>query len=260
MKSENSTSSTIDQHYISGNYWSERQDSDSTYKVDLLDSFLQKINLNLENISESSQLTISEVGCGQGAFLFPLVEFLTRKQIKFRATGYDIATQAIELAKSKNKYPEDTLCFAVGSNESIPSRQDIIFVMDVLEHVDNPFLFLESLQEKSKYLIIHLPIEQSFFHLLFNTPTSSYKTFKHIHFFSWETANILIQESSSSLVNYQFTPASKASLKLNGKWRVKCFRTLRYLLYQINPDLASILMGGSVLLLLKSNLSVSEKI
>jgi SAM-dependent methyltransferase len=253
MEFDNTESSKIEQHYTGGNYWSNREDSDASYKIDLLDSFLQTINLDLYHVSDKECLTISEIGCGQGAFLFPLANYLTEKQIAFKLTGYDIASQAIELAKSRNKYSEKSLSFCVGSSERVAGQQDIIFIMDVLEHVANPILFLEDFKGKSKYLIIHLPIEQSLFHLLFSIPNVSYKTFKHIHFFSWETANILIKETPFSLVNYQFTAASKISLTAPGSLPIRIFRILRYIIYQISPKFASMVMGGSVLLLLENN-------
>lgn len=246
-KIQNIPENNIVEHYISGDYWKNRENSDSTYKIALLESLIQKYKIVLP-----SPLKIAEVGCGQGAFLLPLADRLNRKQIEYRLFGYDIAADAIALAQSRNPHG-DRLSFAVGSAEDIPAQLDAIFCMDVLEHVENPFAFLRSLAGKSTYVILHLPIEQSFGHLLRRCTSTSYQTFQHIHFYSWETARILIDISPFELVGYQFTADAEVSLKVPGSLMTKFLRIIRYFIYKINPNLAAILSGGSVLLLLKNS-------
>jgi len=236
--------SQASEHYTKGYYWSQRQDSDSTYKVDLVESLLRKSKVHL-----SESVKIAEIGCGQGAFLFPFVRYLYKLKIDYQAFGYDISSQAITLAKSRNS--DSKLSFFTGSDESVPTGLDIIFCMDVLEHVENPWEMLRGLSLKSKYVIVHLPLEHSIGHLFFSTPLKSYETFKHIHFFSWTTAKLLIKDSPFTLLDYQFTASTDASLKLGGNFLTRTLRFVRYLLYKSNPDLAVTIGGGSVLLLLE---------
>lgn len=235
------------EHYTSGDYWQNREKSESTYKVHLVDSLIKKSHLNL-----SPHIKAAELGCGQGAFLFPFADFLEKHDLDYQLLGYDISTPAINLAQSRNQHPENKLKFLTGSANDLPNGLDFIFCMDVIEHVENPFEFLRNLSNKSKYLILHLPIEHSIGHLLMRNPTQSYNTFKHIHFFSWESANLLIKESQFELVNYQFTAASDVVLNMPGSFKIKLSRWLRYFAYQLNPQIAAIVGGGSVLLLLQN--------
>lgn len=129
---------------------------------------------------------------------------------------------------------------------------DIVFCMDVIEHLEEPYQLFRSLREKTLYLIIHLPLEQSICHLLLKKPSTSYINLGHLHFFSWETANILIKHSSFEIVDYQFTSPA-ISLKILSKDIKKFYHLFRYSVYKINPSLAAILFGGSVMLLLKNN-------
>ncbi|MEH1913987.1 class I SAM-dependent methyltransferase [Nostoc sp.] len=247
MNQSSNNLTQVSDHYTSGAYWLEHQNSDSTYKVRLLESLLEKSQLSL-----SSTLKAAEIGCGQGAFLFPFANYLENQKIQCKLLGYDISSQAILLAKEKNKHSEDTLSFFIGSAENIPDGLDFIFCMDVLEHVENPWELLRSLSSKSKYLILHLPIEQSIGHMLMQSPSHSYKTFRHIHFYSWETAKILFQESPFKLLNYQFTAASNVSLKIAASPMIRLLRLIRYFAYKFNPHLATMLGGGAVLLLLEN--------
>ena len=184
------------EYYTKGSYWENRQDSKSDYKVRLVEYILKKYKISL-----FSGLKAAEIGCGQGAFLFPLSEYLEKEEIQYQLLGYDVSPQAINLANVRNlSSSNDKVSFLVGSAADIPSNLDFIFCMDVLEHVEDPFQFLRELSSKSKYLILHLPIEHSIGHLIMQTPSQSYRTFQHIHFYSWETAKLLINESPFHLL------------------------------------------------------------
>jgi SAM-dependent methyltransferase len=102
-------------YYTSGDYWQGLEDTDSTYKVDVVDSLLQQYKIPL-----STQIKAAEVGCGQGAFLFPLAEYFDQKKINYQLQGYDISPQAINLAQAKNKNL-DKLLFTIGSTDDIPT-------------------------------------------------------------------------------------------------------------------------------------------
>lgn len=244
--------------YTSGVYWEEHRDVDSSYKVELLNVFLEKLE-EQRNFLLPKSLKLAEIGCGTGAFLFPLAESLTKKGFEFECVGYDISDLAINIANSRNISSESRLTFFTGSAEDLPSGFDIIYVIDVLEHLENPFSFLQNLYGKSKYLIVHLPIEQSVVHLLAKTPISSHQLYRHIHFFSWESAKILIQESPYNLMDFQFGSSCDRILTMDGSFVVNLFRRIKYFMYKFIPNLAPIIGGGSVLILLEpKNLGVTH--
>ena len=47
------------------------------------------------------------------------------------------------------------------SIEGINKKFDIILCADVLEHVENPYLFLRNIKKKSKFQIFHVPLDLS---------------------------------------------------------------------------------------------------
>jgi hypothetical protein len=244
---ENVVTKTAADYYTSDEFWNDYEDSDSSYKVWIFDSLLKKSCLKLPHF-----INAAEIGCGQGAFLFPLVNYFNDKEVQFKLQGYDISPKAISLAMSKSKFPEQLLSFHSSSAESIPDGLDFIFCIDVLEHVENPWEILRNLALKSEYLILHLPIEQSIGHLFGHSPTRSNHNFNHIHFYSWETAKLMIQESPFEIVEYLFTPASDIVLSMKANAIVKLLRIFRYFFYKLNPKVASIFCGGSVMMLLRN--------
>jgi ubiquinone/menaquinone biosynthesis C-methylase UbiE len=54
---------------------------------------LSKFNINI-----SQGIRAAEIGCGQGAFLFPFAKYCYTNNIPFKLDGYDIAFNAIQLA------------------------------------------------------------------------------------------------------------------------------------------------------------------
>lgn len=232
-------------YYTSGHYWEKYADSDSSCKVDLVAHLFEKYP-----ILAGSWIHAAEVGCGQGAFLFPLAKRFKDKSIPFDLIGYDISPDAIEIAKKRGNAFGDNLKFSVGSAGDVRNGLDIIFVMDVLEHVENPYQFLRDLAGKSKYLLVHLPIEHSIAHLLMRKVSRSNTEFNHIHFFSWESAKIMISESPFEIKDFQFTPSLGITIGLEKNILKKILLMGRYLLYKMMPRLSPLLSGGSVLLLL----------
>src|SRR5262245_11551081 len=82
-------------------------------------------------------LTICEVGCGAGEVLKQLQAQMDEL---CQFWGYDIAPQAIEMAQSR---ANDRLHFKLADVSKDPTASfDLVLMMDVIEHVENPFDFL----------------------------------------------------------------------------------------------------------------------
>ena len=119
--------------------------------------------------------------------------------------------------------------------------------MDVVEHVDAPNQFLESCKPIAPVLLLHLPIEQSLLHILTRRPSDSYRRFRHIHFYSLETAQILINGAGYKIRHIAFTGASHAILTIEATFMRRLLRVLRFYAYRISPATAAFLGGGSAL-------------
>lgn len=88
----------------------------------------------LKAISRFHKPKILEIGMGQGRFLKKIIEF--RPDAKL--FGIDISEMAIESAKNEPLFKGT---FLVGNAENLPFSKtsfDVVVIMDVLEHVNNP--------------------------------------------------------------------------------------------------------------------------
>lgn len=139
----------------------------------------------------------------------------------------------------------------VGSAGDIEDRFDIIFLMDVVEHVTDPYTFLRSIHRLAPLVVLHIPIEQSLAHSVLSKPRQSYKLFHHVHFFSLETMQLLLEESGYEIVYMQMTAASKEILRFKTSLHEKLMRSIRYCTYKVAPRLSSLLMGGSVMVVMR---------
>jgi 2-polyprenyl-3-methyl-5-hydroxy-6-metoxy-1,4-benzoquinol methylase len=104
---------------------------------------------------------VLEVGCGKGAF----VERLCR-QAEFDAQGIELNRRAVRSGKSKG-IPVHHAKIEEFANAN-PSCFDAVCAFQVLEHVPNPYVFLQSLTNLLKprgKLIISVPNAESFIKL-----------------------------------------------------------------------------------------------
>jgi SAM-dependent methyltransferase len=228
--------------YTSGAYWARHADSDSGYKVRLLLSLLDRANLTM---TPGSRLV--EVGCGQGAFLLPLAALLRSRGITAELIGLDISPDAIDLARARSAGLG--VRFEVGSAADVPDA-DFLFLMDVVEHVENPDAFLRELAGKTRYVALHLPVEHSFAHLLLNKPTTTARVFDHVHFYSMETSRLLIERSPFGVVAHQFSAAQWENVRRAEGPADKAVQLARFLGYRLAPTWMPVVAGGSVMWLL----------
>lgn len=232
--------------YSSGKYWDGRTEYDSSYKVKLALRALSGAKVELQ-----PGLRAIEIGCGTGPFLFPLAKALDAAIGKFELRGVDVAANAIEHAKrTAEVVGDERISFAVGSSD-VGGHFDLVFLMDVVEHVTDPFSFLRSLHGLAPLVVMHIPIEQSLAHSALSKPRQSYERYHHIHFFSIETLHLLVEEAGFEIVVMQLTAASPEVLHIYGNPVLKAARLIRYCSYKVAPRLSGILMGGSVMVVMK---------
>ena len=110
--------------------------------------------LNLNPIYPKS---IAEVGCGSGEILNQLYLSMP-KDVSF--TGYDISSDAISLAKPREK---DRLEFKHDDFLETTVKFDLLLMIDVFEHVDNYLGFLTLCKNKAKNIIFHIPYSVGYF-------------------------------------------------------------------------------------------------
>lgn len=188
--------------------------------------------------------TICEVGCGAGEVLRQLQENLENDCMFW---GYDISPQAFELSQSR---ANERLHFRlVDIRQEKESFFDLILVLDVLEHLEDPFSFLREIRPKSQYKIFHIPLDLSVQTILRrNALLKVRESYGHIHYFTKETSLQLLKDVGYEILDYFFT-ARATELQAKELTR-KLLRLPRKLLSAVDIDLASRVLGGWSLLIL----------
>jgi 2-polyprenyl-3-methyl-5-hydroxy-6-metoxy-1,4-benzoquinol methylase len=134
--------SATETHYKSGDYWQTRLKSTSDFKVALALRALAAAQINI-----TPGLRAVEIGCGNGAFLFPLSRALDAHIRSFALYGFDISSLAVDHARNLAEETGETrVFFQTGSATDVREQFDIAFLMDVVEHVSDPYAFLASVR------------------------------------------------------------------------------------------------------------------
>jgi SAM-dependent methyltransferase len=187
--------------------------------------------------------TIVEVGCGSGAVLVALRDYFSKATL----TGYDIAPGAsrfwVNASRSEIQFE---LADYLLLKKPIP---DLILLLDVLEHIGNPWEFLARISERSKLILIHFPLDLSVISVFREHPLLHVRDkVGHLHYFTRRLALSLLNESGFEIIDSRYTGAS-----LNSPARSitsKVASIFRRLAYSINRDKGALLFGGETLLVL----------
>lgn len=187
--------------------------------------------------------SIVEIGCGAGEILVQLQKKTSDKNVMF--SGYDIAPDVKHFWPSRinekiHFFNEDLL----EKNEIY----DLLLMIDVFEHVDDYFGFIKKASTKAEYKIFHIPLDINAMSILRNTPSVTREIFGHIHFFTKDTALSTLKDCGLEIIDYQYT-GSLVELN-NVQLSTKLLKLPRKILFAINKDFASRLLGGYSLIVL----------
>jgi len=202
-----------------------------------------KARLVLRAIAEAD-LTVSsfcEVGCGAGGVL----DYLASEVPNASFTGFDIADGMEFWKNCKNKIE-----FHHGDFFEINDRHyDMILLLDVIEHLANPWDFLERIRKYSRNFLFHIPLDLSAQSVLRGYPlTTARKSVGHIHYFNKDLALELLKECGYKIDSWTFS-----GLSLNGprsSLKSKLAYLPRRLAYSINKEFGVRLLGGESLVVL----------
>ena len=191
--------------------------------------------------------TICEVGCGAG-------EILKQLQLRMSDTcefsGYEISPQAFEICQSRIN---ERLHFKLADfTQEHNVFFDLILAIDVIEHVEDYFTFLRSIQPKSTYKIIHIPLDLSVNIILRNKMNVVRENHGHVHYFTGNIALKSLEEVGYEVLDHFYTTPA-IDLPTDGtiaEAHRKMMSIPRKLLFALDQDLAARIFGGCSLMVL----------
>ena len=148
--------------------WSSKSTAEVDYDIEASIRKVEVIASSLPQDISRNIHSILDFGCGYGAFLQHFQEKLGIS----RGIGVDFSASAIKIASQKFEgdalkfYKLETLDIAENVaylDSIIPEGVDCILLVDLLEHVPDCRTLVSSLAKFTKYFIIKLPVESSFF-------------------------------------------------------------------------------------------------
>jgi hypothetical protein len=209
---------------------------DAPWKADHILRMIEKHHLE--------PATVCEVGCGCGEILSQLQKRLPATTI---FTGYEISPQAYDLCKGR---ANDHLSFCLKNycEETTPSC-DLLLLIDLIEHLEDYFQFLRDVRGRSRYKILHIPLEMFAVAAMYpQFLLGQRKRVGHLHHFSKDTALQMLEDLGYEIIDYQYT----AGYALPRQYGIKdkLLKIPRGLFFPIFPDLTVRLFGGCSLLVL----------
>lgn len=208
---------------------------DSHFKSNIIQKIIKNNKIKFKNFCE--------VGCGVGKII-ENISFNYKKKSFF---GYEISKTAYKMCNKKLK----NVKYFNRSIEGINNKFDIILCADVLEHVENPYLFLRNIKKKSKFQIFHVPLDLSVNSILRKSILLNVReNVGHLHLYTKDLILYDLKKSDFEIIDYFYT--FNPNIYKSGTYLQKFIAVIRNFFSFFNKDLAANLLGGySVLILTK---------
>ncbi len=187
--------------------------------------------------------SICEVGCGAGGVLAELRQVFPDAEL----FGYDIAPDA---AKFWSQHAYAKISFKVGDFFALNQRRfDVLLLLDVIEHLENPFDFLRRMRTHADCFVFHIPLDLSASNIIRESPLLRARSkVGHIHYFTKHLALALVKECGYDVLDSRYTGAAFTSPK--GNWMTRLAKLPRLLAYSLSKDVGVRLLGGETLMIL----------
>lgn len=228
----------VEQRYLTQTYFEKNQSwdiQDSPWKARHAEQLLKRNRLEPKSISE--------IGCGAGEVLKIFRSHFPDAQL----SGFDIAPS---LKSFWQNLSGQNINFVCGDfRDSLTKKQDLILMLDVLEHVADPHKFLVDAAPLGRHFLFHFPLDLSAISVLRETPLLNVRrSVGHIHYFTKRLAFDLLNECDFDVIDYKYSGAFFSSPSATLKTKLAALP--RLILSKINPDLNARLLGGETLFVL----------
>lgn len=187
--------------------------------------------------------SIVDVGCGAGLVLAEL----QRAFPAARLCGYDIAPDAERFWTVPRQAGID---LSVGDFATSPSDTfDVVLALDVLEHLQDPFVFLERIKGRGRHYVFHFPLDLSALSVLRESPLLHvHDKVGHLHFFTRRLALALLQDCGYTVLESRYTGAALSGPRR--RWQARLAQIPRKLVFAVNRDVGARLLGGETLMVI----------
>ena len=228
----------VEKQYLDGTYLDNNPEwdrQDCLWKAKLVKNVLDEFKIEPRSVCE--------VGCGTGDLLVHLKHFYPH----YEFTGYDVSPQ---VKRFWDEHKAEGIYFRCGDFLILNQQHyDCILLIDVIEHLSNPFNFLDTIQENAKYFIFHFPLDLSASTVLREKPLlNARQKVGHVHYFTKGLVLALLREAGFNIMHYRYTNAFLNSPHRNLRTRLAALP--RRLLYFLHKDFGIRLLGGETLIVL----------
>jgi 2-polyprenyl-3-methyl-5-hydroxy-6-metoxy-1,4-benzoquinol methylase len=205
--------------------------------------FKAKYILELLRRNDLSPKTICEAGCGAG-------EVLRQLQLQMGADrefwGYEISPQAYDFCKSRENEKLHFELADIGKERGV--FFDLLLILDVVEHLEDYFVFLREIRSRAQHKIFHFPLDLSVQAVMRkNGLMKRRELHAHLHYFSKETALQTLNDTGYQVLDYFYLPRSN---EIGPTLLQRTFRLPRAIAFTIHRDLAVRVLGGYSLIIL----------
>lgn len=192
------TQDLVTRRYTEGDYAQQNPDwdtADSPWKAQQVLRLLAQHRL--------SPSRVVEIGCGAGGVLSALRARWPQADLE----GFDIAPGLPALWTQREA---DGIRFTLGdyltTDRPIP---DLTLVLDVLEHLGDPFAFLAALSNRAGWTVFHIPLDLSAFSVVRERPLLHVRRkVGHLHYFTRGLALAMLDECGWEVVETRYTRAA----------------------------------------------------
>jgi SAM-dependent methyltransferase len=192
----------------------------------------------LKMLSRHPEISISsvcEVGCGAGAILHELAKQMPEHTT---FTGYEISPQAHAIS---TQFESNRCHYALGDAFESGKCFDLVLLMDVVEHVEDPFDFLRKAKTLGRYVVCHIPLTHASA-LLRGMDGVGWDRLGHIHVFTKETALKTVQHAGHTVIDHFLTDGAFGLPKR--EFRTRVANVARHVLARVSITMTSRLIGG----------------
>ena len=233
----------IENRYLDGTYLNINKSwdrEDAEWKARLVVRILRSHSIEVNSICE--------VGCGSGDVLRHLRGMFPRAELK----GFDVSPQLLPF------WNESIKCVSAGGGvefelgnffEINTVKHDVLLMLDVFEHVRDPFTFLEESREHARHFVFHIPLDLSAFGVARKNPLLNVRrSVGHLNFYTKDIALETLKDCGYNIIELKYTRASLKSP--NRSFKAKLAAIPRQILYGLNKDAGVRILGGETLLVL----------